>query len=49
MTQVLAGYEIGTGKPVQIPMAHMAVTGQTQRSGKTTAQEAPETHGERQA
>lgn len=40
MSQVLAGYEIGTGKPVQIPMAHMAVTGQTQRSGKTTAQEA---------
>lgn len=40
MTQVLAGYEIGTGKPVQLPMAHMAVTGQTQRSGKTTAQEA---------
>lgn len=37
---ILAGYEIGTGRPVTIPATHMAVTGQTQRSGKTTAMEA---------
>lgn len=37
---ILAGYEIGTGRPVNIPATHMAVTGQTQRSGKTTAMEA---------
>jgi len=36
---ILAGYEIGTGTPVHIPAAHMAITGQTQRSGKTTAME----------
>jgi len=30
------GYEIGTGKPVEIPLAHTFVTGQTQLSGKTT-------------
>jgi hypothetical protein len=34
------GFEVGTGKPVSIPVAHMAVTGQTQQSGKTTAMEA---------
>ncbi len=34
------GFEVGTGKPVVIPIAHMAVTGQTQQSGKTTALEA---------
>jgi hypothetical protein len=33
------GYETGTGKPVSIPLAHMAVTGQTQY-GKTTTLEA---------
>jgi hypothetical protein len=33
---VLAGYEIGTGNPVEIPLAHTFVTGQTQQSGKTT-------------
>lgn len=36
---ILAGYEIRTGTPVTIPAAHMAITGQTQRSGKTTAME----------
>lgn len=36
---ILAGYEIRTGTPVHIPAAHMAITGQTQRSGKTTAME----------
>lgn len=30
------GYEVGTGKPVEIPLAHTFVTGQTQLSGKTT-------------
>src|SRR6185436_19410240 len=34
------GYEVGTGKPVEIPLAHLAVTGQTQQSGKTTTREA---------
>ncbi len=34
------GFEVGTGKAVNIPIAHMAVTGQTQQSGKTTALEA---------
>jgi hypothetical protein len=37
--QILAGYEIGTGRAVHIPVTHMASTGQTQ-FGKTTAQEA---------
>ena len=34
------GYEVGTARPVAIPLAHMAVTGMTQRSGKTTTLEA---------
>lgn len=34
------GYEIGSGAPVEIPLKHMAVTGQTQQSGKTTTLEA---------
>jgi hypothetical protein len=34
------GYEIGTGKAVSIPLGHTAFTGQTQKSGKTTAAEA---------
>jgi hypothetical protein len=33
------GYETGTGKPVAIPLAHMAVTGLTQKSGKTVTME----------
>lgn len=40
MTDVLLGYEMTTGKPVTIPVAHMAVTGITQASGKTTTLEA---------
>ncbi len=40
MAEVLLGYEIGTGKPVEIPVRHTAVTGQTQESGKTTTLEA---------
>lgn len=34
------GFEVGTGEPVAIPAGHMAVTGQTQQAGKTTALEA---------
>jgi hypothetical protein len=34
------GYELGTGEAVAIPLKHMAVTGQTQESGKTTTLEA---------
>jgi len=34
------GYEVGTGKPVEIPIHHMVITGQTQMAGKTTALEA---------
>lgn len=30
------GFEVGSAKPVEIPVRHMAVTGQTQESGKTT-------------
>jgi hypothetical protein len=33
------GYEVGTGEPVEIPLRHTAVTGQTQESGKTTTLE----------
>lgn len=34
------GYEVSTGEPVEIPAAHMMVTGLTQRAGKTTTLEA---------
>jgi len=34
------GFELGTAKPVAIPLRHMVVTGQTQEAGKTTALEA---------
>jgi hypothetical protein len=37
---VVLGFEVGTGKPVEIPIAHMVVTGQSQQSGKTTTLEA---------
>lgn len=37
---VRLGYEVGTGEPVDIPIRHMAVAGQTQESGKTTTLEA---------
>lgn len=33
------GFEVGTGKPVAIPLRHLAVTGQTQEAGKTTTLE----------
>lgn len=34
------GYEVGTGLPIEIPLLNLAVTGQTQQSGKTTTLEA---------
>lgn len=34
------GFEVDTGEPVSIPLGHTVVTGQTQRSGKTTTLEA---------
>jgi hypothetical protein len=34
------GFEVGVGREVAIPVAHMCVTGQTQQAGKTTALEA---------
>lgn len=40
MSEILLGYELGTGKPVSIPVRHLCVTGQTQESGKTTTLEA---------
>jgi len=37
---ILLGFEIRTGQTVKIPLRHLAVTGQTQESGKTTTLEA---------
>lgn len=34
------GYEVGTGKLISVPLLNIAVTGQTQESGKTTTLEA---------
>lgn len=34
------GFEVGTGKPVGVPVNHMIICGQTQQSGKTTTLEA---------
>jgi hypothetical protein len=34
------GYELGTGAPIAVPLLNLAVTGQTQESGKTTTLEA---------
>jgi hypothetical protein len=39
-TTIHLGYAVGTGEPVSIPLAHTAITGQTQSSGKTTTLEA---------
>jgi len=36
MTTILAGYEIGTGEPVEIEVTHLVTTGITNKSGKTT-------------
>ena len=40
MAVIHLGYEIGGGAPVEIPLRHMVVTGQTQEAGKTTTLEA---------
>ena len=37
--KILLGYEIGTGKQVNIIPSHLIVTGVTQQSGKTTTLE----------
>lgn len=39
MSDILLGYEIGTGEEVRVPYAHTVVCGQTQASGKTTTLE----------
>ncbi len=38
--KILLGFEIGTGKPVSIPLHHVVAVGMTQLSGKTTTLEA---------
>jgi hypothetical protein len=38
-TGIHLGFEVGTGRAVEIPLRHTAVTGQTQESGKTTTLE----------
>jgi hypothetical protein len=43
---ILLGYELGTGKAVEIPLMHTAVTGQTQEAGKTTTLEALAVRGD---
>jgi len=40
MRTVHLGFEVGSVAAVKVPIRHMAVTGQTQESGKTTALEA---------
>lgn len=46
---ILLGFEIGTGNPVEIPLAHTVVTGRTQESGKTTTLAALISRSNRQA
>src|SRR4051812_4430271 len=43
------GFAVGTGEPVSVPVQHLAVTGQTQASGKTTTLEALVTRSRRSA
>jgi hypothetical protein len=38
--EIPLGFEVGTGRPIAIPLKHLAITGQTQESGKTTTLEA---------
>lgn len=38
--KILLGFEVGTGKPVSIPLHHVVAVGMTQLSGKTTTLEA---------
>src|ERR1700704_6246059 len=46
---ILLGYEIRTGQAIRIPLRHLAVTGQTQESGKTTTLEALVSRAEKPA
>lgn len=39
-SSILLGFQVGDGAPVNIPLRHMAVCGQTGESGKTTTMEA---------
>jgi DNA-binding transcriptional ArsR family regulator len=39
-SNVLLGYEVGSGHPVTVPFKHTVITGQSQEAGKTTATEA---------
>lgn len=39
MSEVLLGFEVGSGCEVRVPFAHTVVCGQTQASGKTTTLE----------
>jgi len=39
VSDILLGFEVGTGKEVRVPYAHTVVCGQTQASGKTTTLE----------
>jgi hypothetical protein len=48
-TSIQLGFEVESGSPVKIPLRHMAVTGQTQESGKTTTLEALITRSGRRA
>jgi hypothetical protein len=38
--EIRLGFEVGTSNPVDIPLGHLVVTGQTQAAGKTTTLEA---------
>lgn len=38
--KILLGFEVGSGKPVYLPLHHLAIFGMTQLSGKTTTLEA---------
>jgi len=49
MSEIQLGFELGSGKPVKIPIRHLCVTGQTQESGKTTTLEALISRSEKRA
>jgi type IV secretory pathway VirB4 component len=38
--KIMLGFEVGTGKEVQMSLHHTVITGMTQLSGKTTTLEA---------
>jgi hypothetical protein len=46
---VRLGYQVGGGAPVDLPIGHLCVTGQTQQAGKTTALEGLITRSGRRA